>query len=208
MTVHPDRYWDDSWNPVSGCSLVSPGCTNCFAQRHIGDLIASHDVALYRGVTDFVNGHHVFNGTLKNQEPGDKDWTWPLRWPGVPHPVLGPSQPSVVFVVVIGDLFHEHRPTSIIEQVVDTMDLSDHIGLFLTKRPEPNGGDFCQETIVTQPVAGHQRRAPARVRSALVTAAHTSGARLVHLCQPRAADWSGAIAGRFSRPWQVGDCWR
>jgi protein gp37 len=60
-------------------------------------------------------------------------WTWPLTWSGVVNPALGPRRPNLIFVVVLGDLFVEGRPTEVIDRVVETIVLSDHIGLLVTK---------------------------------------------------------------------------
>jgi protein gp37 len=65
---------------------------------------------------------------------GHKEWTRPLKWRGVAHPKLGPGRPSLIFVVDMGDLFHEDRPTKHIDRVIATVALSDHIGLIMTKR--------------------------------------------------------------------------
>ena len=63
-------------------------------------------------------------------------WTWPLTWRGAAHPVMGDGQPSLIFVVDMGDLFAGH-PTSVVDRVVGTLVTSPrHIGLLVTKRPE------------------------------------------------------------------------
>ena len=78
----------------------------------------------------------MFNGELSVLPSEHRGWSWPLRWSGAEHPLLGDGQPSLIFVGVMSDLFHEHRPSSIIDQVVATMVMSRHIGLLLTKRTE------------------------------------------------------------------------
>src|SRR5262245_57277440 len=113
-------WWDRAWDPVSGCMPVSPGCKNCFAPAWIGRLHGSQDVALYRGITKVVNGKHVFTGKVKALPRRHRSWVWPLRWPGAKHPVMGAGKPSLIFVVVLGDLFFERRPTPIIDKVVAT----------------------------------------------------------------------------------------
>jgi protein gp37 len=126
-------WWDASWNPVSGCKAVSPGCKNCYAAV----LAARHwQRPLYRPTIDHVRGKPVFNGTLTVLPPTHPTWRWPLQWCGVEEPLLGPGQPSLIFVVDAADLFHEERPTSIIDQVVSPIAWSKHIGLLLTKRPQ------------------------------------------------------------------------
>jgi protein gp37 len=139
MRAGEDAWWDESWNPVGGCKPVSPGCRNCYAQFQAGTLhqragATQRVIPLYDGVTDLVNGKHVFNGKLTVQPPEHDAWRWPLEWPGAVLPVLGPGQPSLIFVVSMADLFHEGRPTAIIDEVVMAITLSPHIGLLLTKR--------------------------------------------------------------------------
>jgi protein gp37 len=130
------EWTDATWNPVGGCFPVSPGCRNCYAQKLAGTQQAAHRIALYDGVTDWVRGRPVFNGRLTVAEPAHQLWRWPLRWPGAKHPVLGNGRPSLIFVADMADLFHEKRPTSIIDEVVSTMAAARHLAQFLTKRPE------------------------------------------------------------------------
>jgi protein gp37 len=127
-------WWDASWNPIGGCLAVSPGCKNCYA----ADLSARHwNFPLYAHTTDYVRGKPVFNGTLTVLPAAHRGWLWPLLWRGAkdPPPLLGPGQPSLIFVADMSDLFHERRPTKIIDQVVSAIAASPHIGLLLTKRP-------------------------------------------------------------------------
>jgi protein gp37 len=127
-------WWDGAWNPVGGCKAVSPGCKNCYAALKAGTM--HHRTPLHAEVTDWVRDKPVFNGALSVLPPGHKGWTWPLRWPGVKQPLLGVGNPSLIFVGVMSDLFHEDRPTPIIDKVVATIINSHHIGLLLTKRAE------------------------------------------------------------------------
>ena len=46
----PIEWTDATWNPVTGCAMVSPGCTNCYAMRMAARLQAM-DVPAYRGTT-------------------------------------------------------------------------------------------------------------------------------------------------------------
>jgi protein gp37 len=128
-------WWDGAWNPVGGCFAVSPGCKNCYAARLAGT--QQWNVPLYSPTTDWVRGKTVFNNTLTVLPPTHKTWLWPMRWPGAKYPLLGPGQPSLIFVVDMADLFHEERPATHIDQVVSAIAWSPHrhIGLLLTKRP-------------------------------------------------------------------------
>jgi protein gp37 len=132
----PGWWWDASWNVAGGCSLVSPGCLNCYAARAAATLQTATDIPLYLGTTDQVNGRYVFNDKLTVLTPGHDLWTSPLKWPGAARPVMGRGRPSLIFVSDMADLFREARPTAIINRVLATIAASDHIGLVLTKRPK------------------------------------------------------------------------
>ena len=127
-------WWDFSWNPISGCFAVSPGCKNCYA-AHLSAR-ASKQFPLYEETTHSVRGKPVFNGKLDALPPAHLGWLFPLRWRGADDPLLGAGQPSLIFVGDMSDLFHEERPTRIIDQVVSPIAVSRHIGLLLTKRAE------------------------------------------------------------------------
>jgi protein gp37 len=99
-----------TWNPVTGCSKVSPGCKNCYAERLAKRLKAM-------GVERYRNGFKV---TL---QPDLLDA--PLKW----------KQPRIVFVNSMSDLFHEAVPLEYIKKVFDTMvRCPQHTFQILTKR--------------------------------------------------------------------------
>jgi protein gp37 len=129
-----DAWWDYTWNPVGGCKPVSPGCTNCYAAQLAGTY--THKAWIHQGVTIRVGTKRIFNGKHTSVPAGHHSWTEPLCWQGVEHPVLGDGKPSLIFVVDMGDLFYEKRPSEIIRRVCATIALSAHIGLLLTKRTE------------------------------------------------------------------------
>jgi len=121
----------DSWNPIVGCTIVSPGCTNCYAmkmaariERMMADR-ATHTgkTTHYEGTTKIVNGNAVWTGVLK-QAP-DHILTAPLRW----------KKPRKIFVNSMGDLFHESVPDEWIDKVFAVMALCpQHTFQCLTKR--------------------------------------------------------------------------
>jgi protein gp37 len=127
-------WWDGTWNPVGGCSYVSPGCKNCFVPAWLASHTHPGDAgAVQHGVTMRVNGRVVFNGNLTALPDGHHAWTFPLEWAGAEHPKLGSGKPSLLWVADLSDLF-EDRPKEIIDRVCGTIALSQHIGLLLTKR--------------------------------------------------------------------------
>ena len=129
-------WWDLPWNPVGGCSPASTGCRFCYAALEAGTRQAATGIALYEGTTDWVRGRPVFNNHLTVWHDDHPGWGWPLDWKGAARPLLGPGQPSLIFVGMMTDLFHEDRPTEHIDRVVKTITHSRHIGLLLTKRPD------------------------------------------------------------------------
>lgn len=104
--------WTDAtWSPVTGCSAVSPGCTNCYARR------MSHRLAGRFGYP----ANEPFRVTRHPERLGE-----PLRW----------SKPRRIFVCSMGDLFHRDVPWEFIRQVFSTMwDSPQHTFFVLTKRP-------------------------------------------------------------------------
>lgn len=103
--------WTDStWNPVVGCTKVSPGCDNCYAERFM---------ERFRGVEG-----HVFEGgfdlTLREEA-----LVLPERW----------RRPRRIFVNSMSDLFHKEVPWEYVDRVFDVMERVDrHVYQVLTKR--------------------------------------------------------------------------
>jgi protein gp37 len=133
-------WWDATWNPVGGCEHISAGCKFCYAAAQAATLhqeagASRRIVPLYNKTVDRLNGRHAFNGRLTALEPGHDVWTWPLRWSGVQHPLLGRGNPSLIFVADMADRFHERRPKSVIDRTLGTIAASRHIDMLLTKRP-------------------------------------------------------------------------
>src|SRR5437870_3505263 len=108
----PIEWTDASWNPSTGCSKVSPGCRNCYAER------LSKRLKLM-GNPKYTKG---FRFTL-HEDALDL----PLKW----------KDPRKIFVNSMSDLFHEQMPESFLQQCFDVMIRADwHIYQVLTKRPD------------------------------------------------------------------------
>jgi protein gp37 len=130
----PIEWTDATWNPVGGCSIASPGCGPCYAQKLAGTRLKHHP--LYAGTTWIEKGRPIFNGTMTTA-PDDADvWTWPLTWRGAKNPVLGAGMPSLIFVGDMSDVFHENRERAVQDKVIEAIVNSRHIGQLLTKRPK------------------------------------------------------------------------
>jgi protein gp37 len=106
------EWTDATWNPVTGCTKISPGCKNCYAHLMAGRLHAMGQ-ARYR---------NNFGVTL---QPDIIDQ--PLRW----------NQPRKIFVNSMSDLFHAAVPLDFIRGVFDVMGKAErHTFQILTKRSE------------------------------------------------------------------------
>lgn len=113
--------WSDAtWNPITGCSVISPGCTNCYAMRLAGTRMKHHHSRA--GLTVESKAGPVWNGQVRLNE----EWlTQPLRW----------KRPRMIFVCAHGDLFHESVPDEWIDRVFAVMALAPHHTFqVLTKR--------------------------------------------------------------------------
>ena len=113
MATQSSIEWTEStWNPVSGCSKISAGCLNCYAERMAKRLKAM-------GQKRYRNGFAV---TL-HPEALDE----PYRW----------KKPRVVFVNSMSDLFHDRIPFDFIQKVFSAMEANArHTFQVLTKRSE------------------------------------------------------------------------
>ena len=123
MADHSKIEWTDAtWNPVTGCSVVSPGCTNCYAMKLAGTRLKHHESRA--GLTRDTKAGPVWTGEVRFNEA----WlTQPLQW----------KRPRMVFVCAHGDLFHEDVPDAWIDQVFAVMALAHrHTFQVLTKRSE------------------------------------------------------------------------
>ena len=104
------EWTDSSWNPVTGCTKISPGCENCYAERMARRLKAM-------GQPNYANGF-----TLTTHEHVIET---PLKW----------TKPQMVFVCSMSDLFHKSVPFEFIEKVFDVMRRATHHRFqVLTKR--------------------------------------------------------------------------
>ena len=119
-----DIEWTDAtWNPIAGCTMVSPGCTNCYAMRMAARLQAmSH--RSYLGTTRKSGGRPVWTGKVNLVESALEI---PLQW----------KKPRKIFVNSMSDLFQDGVPASFVSRVWQTMFRADHhIYQILTKRPD------------------------------------------------------------------------
>jgi len=106
------EWTEATWNPVTGCDRISPGCAHCYARTF---------AERWRGVP----GHPYEQGFDLRLWPERLDQ--PLRW----------KRPRQIFVNSMSDLFHEGIPLDFVSEVFETMVQADqHVFQILTKRPE------------------------------------------------------------------------
>lgn len=117
------EWTDATWNPVAGCSVISPGCTNCYAMRMAARLEAM-GVDKYRGLTRKSGRRYVWTGKIRcDQTALDAPRSW--------------AKPRRIFVNSMSDLFHEEVPTNFVAQVWTVMaETPRHTYQILTKRPD------------------------------------------------------------------------
>lgn len=117
------EWTDKTWNPVAGCTVLSPGCTNCYAMRMAARLDAM-GLPKYEGLTRKSGGRAKWTGKVRTDA---STLSAPDKW----------ARPSMVFVNSMSDLFHASVPEEFIAQVWAAMQRNPrHTFQILTKRPE------------------------------------------------------------------------
>lgn len=112
MSKSKIEWTETTWNPVTGCTKVSPGCMHCYAEKMAYRLQAMRSPNYKNGFDLTCHPHQI---------------STPLKW----------KKSRIVFVNSMSDLFHEDVPFSFIEEVFGTMfNASQHQFQVLTKRAE------------------------------------------------------------------------
>lgn len=205
MAAHSQIEWTDAtWNPVRGCTKISPGCAHCYAETF---------AERFRGVP----GHPYEQGFDLRRVP--EKLAEPLRW----------KTPKMIFVNSMSDLFHKDVPDAYVAAVVRVMRLADwHTYQVLTKRSErlrdllrtsladaaglPHvwWGVSVEDRKHGLPRVEHLRAAPARVRMLSVeplledlgpidlTGIHwvIAGGESGHGARPMAPEWVRSLRDR------------
>ncbi|WP_294346906.1 phage Gp37/Gp68 family protein [Prosthecochloris sp.] len=118
------EWTDATWNPIIGCSKVSSGCDNCYAERMAGRFCKTG--GYYNGVVIPMTIPRKPMWTGKPEFKAHKLYE-PLRW----------RKPRTVFVCSMGDLFHESVPAEWIDKVMAVIAMAEqHRFMILTKRPK------------------------------------------------------------------------
>jgi protein gp37 len=176
------EWTEATWNPVTGCTKVSPGCAHCYAETF---------AERFRGVPN-----HPY-------EQGFDLKLWPERL-GLP---MQWSRPRMIFVNSMSDLFHSDVPDEFIHAVFSAMrDASHHTFQVLTKRPERAAAlsrDLCWSPNVWMGTSVENQRFTSRVQLLRRTGARVKFLSCEPLLGPVSPDLSGidwVIAGGESGP--------
>ena len=117
------EWTDATWNPVAGCTVISPGCTNCYAMRMAARLEAM-GTTKYRSLTRKTGKRWVWTGLVRIDRAA---LSLPSSW----------RKPRRIFVNSMSDLFHPAVPPEFVAEVWQVMrHASQHTYQILTKRPE------------------------------------------------------------------------
>jgi protein gp37 len=117
------EWTDATWNPVAGCTVISPGCTNCYAMRMAARLDAM-GMKKYHGLTRKSGKRAVWTGKVRLDQ---KALDIPASW----------KKPRRIFVNSMSDLFHEGVSPKFVAAVWASMQAApQHTYQILTKRPD------------------------------------------------------------------------
>ena len=117
------EWTDKTWNPITGCSKISAGCVNCYAE-----VMAKRLEAM--GQSKYKNG---FSLSLHEESLNE-----PLQW----------KKPHIIFVCSMSDLFHENVPFEFIDKVLNIIKLTPHHSYqILTKRAKRMNEYFTERSI-------------------------------------------------------------
>lgn len=117
------EWTDATWNPVAGCTVLSAGCTNCYAMR-MASRLEKMGQAKYAGLTRTSGKRKVWTGRVNLDFASLRA---PLSW----------KKGRMIFVNSMSDLFHENVPAEFIDEVFSVMrQTPQHIYQVLTKRSE------------------------------------------------------------------------
>lgn len=117
------EWTNHTWNPTIGCTIITAGCTNCYAMRAAQRLMEFGNPS-YAGVTQQVNGKAVWTGRVNRATDTQ------MRKP------LGIKTPSLIFVNSMSDFFHESVHDTWRLEALGIMAHTPHQYQVLTKRPE------------------------------------------------------------------------
>lgn len=124
MATNSAIEWTEAtWNPIAGCTVLSPGCSNCYAMR-LASRLGAMGQRKYSGVTRVSGGRAKWNGRVN------------LDWDAIDLPKTWKTG-KLIFVNSMSDLFHEEVPLEFIRRIFDTvLETPHHTYQMLTKRAD------------------------------------------------------------------------
>ncbi|HEU4662127.1 MAG TPA: DUF5131 family protein [Pseudolabrys sp.] len=123
MAASDIEWTEATWNPIAGCSIVSTGCSNCYAMRMAARLQAMGKTK-YAGTTRKSGKRHVWTGRVNIDNSA---LALPLLW----------KKPQRIFVNSMSDLFQDRVSEAVVKRVWRVMEKAYwHSFQILTKRPE------------------------------------------------------------------------
>jgi protein gp37 len=138
------EWTDATWNVITGCSVLSPGCKHCYAMKLAGTRLRNHPSRA--GLTVETKTGPVWNGEVRFNDGrfGTPDWLrQPLHW----------AKPRMIFVCAHADLFHDGVDETWLDQIFAVMALARHHTFqVLTKRADAMH-DYLSDPIMPQRVS-------------------------------------------------------
>ncbi len=123
MSKSSIEWTEATWNPIAGCTIISPGCTNCYAMRMAARLEAMGQNK-YKNTTRISGGRAKWNGRIAIDETS---LSIPSKW----------RVGRMIFVNSMSDIFHDDVPVDFLRRVFEVMrDTPQHTYQVLTKRAE------------------------------------------------------------------------
>ena len=117
------EWTDATWNPIAGCSIVTAGCTHCYAMM-MAKRLEAMGVKKYAGLTRQSGNRTVWNGIVRQDREA---LVVPYSW----------KKPRKIFVNSMSDLFHEQVDDQFVKEVWQVMGSTPHHNYqILTKRPD------------------------------------------------------------------------
>jgi len=139
------EWTNETWNPIIGCSKVSEGCKNCYAEKMAGRLANMNNenyskvVLINRSLSPDNKKMSLFS-QIWNRKTHliEKALEKPFHW----------RKPRMIFVCSMGDLFHESVPFEWIDRVMEVIKhCHQHTFQILTKRPARMYEYFAQKDV-------------------------------------------------------------
>lgn len=177
------EWTEQTWNPIAGCSLASPGCTNCYAMTMAARIARMNpELEHYRGLTQSSKAGPVWTGKVALAP--EHTLTAPLRR----------RKPTMYFVNSMSDLFHEDVPDEWIDRVFAVMALC---------RDGASGADPHPREHTFQVLTKRSKRMQSYMTAGGVAARVMDAAELIACGGEKAKSWGPD----WTMPWPLPNVW-